>query len=196
MQYAILGDVHSSIEDLKQVLNHISKEAPEAKLIGTGDLYECTVSKKHLRGQIYPSVEDVIKHPAGLDELLAFPSIYGNQEERILLLTEQAEPLRDKLQSLSESIEAGKAIVIHGHQWQPEDKSVWLKNNLPNDTLVFHGHTHRSGYLQDGVEREISFGVEISLAGDIQVVNVGAVVEFREWVLYDDNKNCVQFMKA
>ncbi|GKV67250.1 MULTISPECIES: metallophosphoesterase family protein [Sporosarcina] len=196
MQYALLGDIHSSLLDLHAVLDHISREAPDAKLIGTGDLYECTVSKKHLTGQIYPSVEDVIRHPDRLDDLLTFPSIYGNQEERILLLTEQAESLREKLQSLPETLEAGKGVVIHGHQWKPDEKSDWLKNNLPAETLVFHGHTHRSGYMQNGVEKEISFGADILLSGDEQIVNVGAVVGAREWVLYDENKNSIRFMKA
>lgn len=196
MQFAILGDIHSSLEDLQAVLHHISQEAPDAKLIGAGDLYECTVGKKKLTGQIYPTTEDVMIHPEGFDELLAFPSIFGNQEERILLLTERAEPLRDKLQGLPETLKAGRAVVIHGHQWKPGEKTIWLKNNLSNENLVFHGHTHRSGYMQDGVEKKISFGAEMLLAGDMQVVNVGAVVVSREWVLYDDNKKCIRFMKA
>ena len=48
MQYALLGDIHSSKDDLEKVLAHISEKAPNAKLIGTGDLYECTVSKKDI----------------------------------------------------------------------------------------------------------------------------------------------------
>lgn len=46
MLYALLGDLHSNIEDTKAVLAHIQQTAEEAKIIGLGDLYECTVSKK------------------------------------------------------------------------------------------------------------------------------------------------------
>lgn len=46
MLYALLGDLHSNIEDTKAVLTHIQQTAKEAKIIGLGDLYECTISKK------------------------------------------------------------------------------------------------------------------------------------------------------
>jgi len=45
MLYALLGDLHSNIEDTKAVLAHIQQTAEEAKIIGLGDLYECTVRK-------------------------------------------------------------------------------------------------------------------------------------------------------
>ena len=35
--------------------------------------------------------------PEGFPELLTFPSVRGNQEERILLITETDDPLREKL---------------------------------------------------------------------------------------------------
>jgi len=37
MHYALLGDIHSSKEDLEKVLADISEKAPTAKLIGTRD---------------------------------------------------------------------------------------------------------------------------------------------------------------
>lgn len=46
MLYALLGDLHSNIEDTKAVLNHIQQTANDAEIIGLGDLYECIVSKK------------------------------------------------------------------------------------------------------------------------------------------------------
>lgn len=46
MRYALLGDLHSSIEDTKAVLQHIQEIAPDSKIIGLGDLFECTIGKK------------------------------------------------------------------------------------------------------------------------------------------------------
>ncbi|PIC58957.1 metallophosphatase family protein [Sporosarcina sp. P12(2017)] len=196
MQYALLGDIHSSKEDLQAVLAQIADKAPEATLIGTGDLYECTVSKKDLHGQIYPTVEEVIKHPDGIDELFTFPSIYGNQEERILLLTKQMEPIRNFLNDLPETLKIDQAVVIHGHQWPHNEAEAWLAEQLPEAPLVFHGHTHRSSFMSDGKPVAINWNDKISVRGSRTVVNVGAVVGSREWVLYDSEKQNVSFMKV
>lgn len=197
MQFALLGDIHSSIEDLEDVLEHISDEASDALLIGIGDIYECTVSKKKLRGQIYAVVGDVIEHPAGFEQLLTFPTVYGNQEERILLLTENPEPLRDHIEMQPETLQAGQAVIIHGHQWPAGENEKWLAKNLPNARLVFHGHTHRSSLTQDGQEVPITWHKPQSVAEyNHTIVNVGAVIESREWVLYDTEEQTITFMKA
>ncbi|ARD49499.1 hypothetical protein SporoP37_16065 [Sporosarcina sp. P37] len=196
MQFALLGDIHSSKEDLQAVLEQVSKEAPQARIIGTGDIYECTVSKKDLHGQIYRSVEEVINHPAGFDELLTFPSIYGNQEERILLLTERQEPVRDFLNDLPEMLNADDAVIIHGHQWPHKQGEAWLTEHLPQAHLVFHGHTHHSGLTQDGQTVPFTWGREQTVADKRSIINVGAVVLSREWVLYDSVTQTVIFMKA
>jgi len=196
MQFALLGDIHSSKEDLQAVLAQIANEAPEATLIGTGDLYECTVSKKDLHGQIYPTVEEVIKHPDGIDELFTFSSIYGNQEQRILLLTKQTEPKRDFLNDLSETLKIDEAIIIHGHQWPHNEAAAWLAEHLPESRVVFHGHTHRSGITSDGKHIAMNWNEEMSVRGSRTVVNVGAVVGSREWVLYDSEEQTVRFMKV
>ena len=60
MQYALLGDIHSSKEDLEKVLAHISDKAPKAILLGTGDLFECTISKKDITDQKFSRLEDVM----------------------------------------------------------------------------------------------------------------------------------------
>lgn len=197
MQFAILGDIHSSMEDLVEVLEQVSDEASEATIIGTGDIYECTVSKKKLHGQIYSVVGDVINHPAGFEKLLTFPTIYGNQEERILLLTENPEPLRDYIEDLPETMKADEAIVIHGHQWPKGEGQAWLTEHFPKAHLVFHGHTHSSGLTQDGQSVPITWNEPQSVAvHTTTVVNVGAVVKTREWVLYDSEEQTVTFMKA
>lgn len=195
MQYALLGDIHSSKEDLEAVLHQIENEYPEAVLTGTGDLYECTVSKKKLHGQIYPSVDQVIRHPEGFDRLLTFPSVYGNQEERILLLTDQPEPLRDFLSGLPEMIEVENALIIHGHQWQGSS-DPWSYAELPEVSVLFHGHTHRSGLICDGQEVKVDFDQEISVLDNRTIVNVGAVIGNREWVLYDSEQATVRFKKV
>lgn len=196
MQFALLGDIHSSKEDLQAVLAHIADEALEATIIGTGDLYECTISKKDLHGQIYPGVKEVIKHPEGIQELLTFPSIYGNQEERILLLTKQPEPIRNFLNGLPETLIADEATIIHGHQWPHKEAEAWLAEHLPEAHLVFHGHTHQSGFTSEGQSVSISWNEEMSVKSSRTVVNVGAVVGSREWVLYDSEKHTVKFMKV
>lgn len=196
MRYALLGDIHSSKEDLQAVLAQIASCADDAVLIGTGDLYECTVSKKDLHGQTYPAVEDVIKHPEGFDELLSFPSIYGNQEERIVLLTRPGENARDFLASLPEVLKAADATVIHGHQWPHGEGESWLCEHMPEANIVFHGHTHRSGLTVNGEAVRIDWNKVLPMEGDRNVVNVGAVVASREWVLFDAAKRTVMFMKA
>ena len=197
MQFALLGDIHSSMEDLEEVLEQISDEASEATIIGTGDIYECTVSKKKLHGQIYPVVGDVIKHPDSFEKLLTFSTIYGNQEERILLLTQNPEPLREYIEALPETMKVDKAIVIHGHQWPKGEGQAWLAERFAKARLVFHGHTHDSGLMQDGQSVPITWHVPQSVAGHATtVVNVGAVVKSREWVLYDSEEQTVTFMKA
>lgn len=195
MHYALLGDIHSSLEDLQAVCQQIAEVAPGALLIGTGDLYECTVSKKDLRGQIYSTVKEVMKHSVTLEECFTFPSVYGNQEERILLLTERAETLRDRLQQLPETLTLGEAIVIHGHQWQMDTRDAWLAEHLPEAPLLFHGHTHRSGCTCDGEVMEIPVDGLVKLTSR-HIVNVGAVVESRQWVWYDADEHTVRFMQA
>ena len=46
--------------------------------------------------------------PKGFTELLKFPSVRGNQEERIIYITETDEPLRKSLIAMPEVIEIEK----------------------------------------------------------------------------------------
>ena len=100
MKYALLGDIHSSKEDLEKVLGHIEEVAPDAMVIGTGDLYECTISKKDITDVKFTKLDQVMLNPKGFTELLNFPSVRGNQEERIIYITETDEPLRKSLDSM------------------------------------------------------------------------------------------------
>ena len=65
MHYALLGDIHSSKEDLEKVLADISEKAPEAVRVGTGDLFECTISKKNITDKKFTKLEDVMIIPEG-----------------------------------------------------------------------------------------------------------------------------------
>ncbi|MFS0576331.1 metallophosphoesterase family protein [Sporosarcina sp. 179-K 3D1 HS] len=196
MKYALLGDIHSSKEDLEVVLSDMEAKALDAIRVGTGDLFECTISKKDLKGQTYTSMEEVMLLPKGLVELLTFVSVRGNQEERILLLTDTEDTLRNKLLSMPETFSIGDAKIIHGHQWQWGGDPWSLIHADVDRSPVFYGHSHESGLSRGGVKIPIEFGVPYSVDGENVLVNVGAVAGEREWVLYDLANQTVTFMKA
>lgn len=197
MQYAIIGDVHSSKKDLADVLTHINERAPEAVLIGTGDLFECIISKRNVNERMYDSLEEVMLLPEGFVELLTFPSVKGNQEERILLITETDDPLYGILSAMPEKVALGEAELIHGHQWQWGGEPWALVNADVSKSLTFYGHSHRSGLLRNGRdEGAVLFDHPYDVKGGQTLVNVGAVVSDKEWVLYDVMLDTVTFCKA
>ena len=196
MLYALLGDIHSSIKDLEDVLANISDIAPEAIRIGTGDVFECTISKKDITNYKFKLLEEVMILPEGFTELLTFPSISGNQEERILQITETDDPLREKLAAMPETYEIGHAEIIHGHQWKWGGNPWALIHANVEKSPVFYGHSHCSELLINGVQQEIEFGIPYHVDGKNVLVNVGAVVGDKEWALYDSLEDTVQFMKA
>jgi predicted phosphodiesterase len=196
MHYAILGDIHSSKEDLEKVLADISEKAPEAVRVGTGDLFECIISKRDITDKKFTKLEEVMIIPEGFTELLTFSSVSGNQEDRILMITETNDPLREKLRMMPETIDITNAKIIHGHQWKWGGEPWALIHAQVNESLVFYGHSHKSGLSRNGLNGAIEFGIPYDVSGDKVLVNVGAVVSNREWVLYDLSENTVIFMKA
>ncbi|MBE1553656.1 metallophosphoesterase family protein [Sporosarcina limicola] len=196
MEYAILGDIHSSKEDLEKVLADISDKTPDAVRIGTGDLFECIISKKDITDKKYTKLEDVMILPEDFLELLTFESVNGNQEERILAITETEDPLREKLALLPETFEIGHSKVIHGHQWEWGGEPWALIRADVSGSLVFYGHSHTSALSRNGIPQEIEFNVPYEVAGDKILVNVGAVVQDCEWVLYNSADDTVTFIKA
>lgn len=196
MQYALLGDIHSSKEELETVLADIVEKAPEAIRVGTGDLFECTISKRNITDKKFTELEEVMIIPEGFTELLTFLSVRGNQEERILMITATADPLREKLASMPETFEIGNAEVIHGHQWQWGGEPWALIHADVEKSPVFYGHSHTSALSRNGVNQQIGFGTPYDITGEKVLVNVGAVVGDREWVLYDSEENMVTFMKV
>lgn len=196
MYYAILGDIHSSKEDLEKVLSNILELAPEAIRVGTGDLFECTISKRDITDKKFASLEEVMLIPEGFTDLLTFLSVRGNQEERILMITETEDSLRDKLSTMPETFEIGYAEIIHGHQWKWGGEPWALIHAEASQSLVFYGHSHKSEISLNGIKQPIEFGVPYIIEGQNVLVNVGAVIMDREWVLYDSLENTVTFMKA
>ena len=196
MNYAIIGDIHSSKEDLEKVIADITENAPKAIIVGTGDLFECTISKKNITDKKFEQLQDVMIIPDGFIELLTFPSVAGNQEERILHITDTNDALREKISSLPETIEIGDAEIIHGHQWEWGGEPWALIHANVENSLVFYGHSHFSELSIDGVKQEVVFGTPYNVDGEKVLVNVGAVIKDREWVLYNSTEHTVIFMKA
>lgn len=192
MKYALIGDIHSSIDDLQAVFHQIQTITDTPTIIGMGDLYECKIGKKKVAKltALLP-LPDAQKNSAHFESLLTFPSIRGNQEERIMRATGLS--LYHHL-PLVMTIEGAR--LIHGHQfewsadWQP------LTTHLPDDTLVFFGHSHDSVLYRKKKPRPFTFGEPIPLENKKYGINVGSVVDNREWVLYDSSARTVTFMKA
>ncbi|WP_203246502.1 metallophosphoesterase family protein [Sporosarcina beigongshangi] len=196
MRYALLGDIHSSKQDLEKVLADILAKAPGAELMGTGDLFECIISKKNITDNKFTNLEEVMLIPEGFPELLRFPSVSGNQEDRILWITETDNPLRAKLAALPETIEMGHAKVMHGHQWRWGGEPWALVHESVEQSFVFYGHSHQSGLSINGVQQEIEYGIPYSVEGEKVLVNVGVVIGDCEWLLYDVEEQTVTFMKV
>ncbi|MFJ7737554.1 metallophosphoesterase family protein [Lysinibacillus sp. NPDC097287] len=192
MIYALLGDLHSSIDDTKAVLAQIQQTASDAKIIGLGDLYECTVSKKKAKNISNLPLQKAAIVEDGFEELLTFPSIRGNQEERITSVTGI-----NLFSKLPEIIEIDGATLMHGHQFQ------WNINWQPTfpifkKQILFFGHSHESGLYNNNKKMpiHITFGKPIALQQKQYGVNVGSVVDHREWCLYDSNNKTITFMCA
>ncbi|MFJ7952054.1 metallophosphoesterase family protein [Lysinibacillus sp. NPDC096418] len=192
MIYALLGDLHSSIEDTKTVLAQIQQTASDAEIIGLGDLYECTVSKKKAKNITNLPLQKAAIVEDEFEELLTFPSVRGNQEERIMNVTGI-----DRFTTLPELIEIDGATIMHGHQFQWNIK--W-QPTFPTfkQQILFFGHSHESGLYHKNkkIPINITFGKPISLQEKQYGVNVGSVVDHREWCLYDSNSQTITFMRA
>lgn len=192
MLYALLGDLHSNIEDTRTVLAHIQQTAEEARIIGLGDLYECTISKKKAQKLSGLPLQKaaIVEHE--FEKLLTFPSIRGNQEERITQVTGI-----HRFQALPETMEIDGAMLMHGHQFK---WSVSWKPTFPSfqKSLLFFGHSHESGlyHQQKKLPIRIRYGQPITLQNKQYGVNVGSVVDHKEWCLYDSKARTITFMRA
>lgn len=190
MQYALLGDLHSHYEKTKMTLDHIHSIAPHATLIGLGDLYECTVGKRRAPSVRNAPLNEVAIISEIFEELLTFPSIIGNQEERIGLVTGL-----QRFLAFEERIVIEHATLIHGHQfeWDEHYQPIFPTVETP---LLFFGHSHRAAIYVNNERRSVPYGVPLEVSDQPYVINVGAVVESAEWCLYDSKLMTVTFMRA
>lgn len=191
MKYALLGDLHSSVKDTKAVLKQIAKEKVD-EIYGLGDLYECKIGKKKAQKLTNVPLEEAAVIKEKFEKLLTFPSIRGNQEERISKVTGI-----EKFASLPETIRIHNAILIHGHQFEYSEN--WTPSFFQFDCpYIFFGHSHESAIYESEqiVRKDFNFGEEILLPNKQLFINVGSVVGNREWCLYNSDKHSIKFMKA
>ena len=191
MQYALLGDLHSDVKSTKAVLKHIEEIAPHAKIIGLGDLYECIISKRKAAALTkHVSLEEAVIMKKKFTKLLTFPSIIGNQEERIAMVTGRKEFLQYEEKMMIEN-----ATLMHGHQFEIDEH--FHVTFPPYETpLLFFGHSHRAAIYINGVRTKITYNQPIYVGDQKYEINVGAVVESRDWCLYDSEQMTVTFLQA
>lgn len=192
MKYALLGDLHSSIEDTKAVLFQIEENELSNQIIGLGDLYECLVGKSMMSSlSTKLPLKEAAMIPNEFEQLLTFPSVIGNQEERIALATGESHFL-----NYPEKITIENATIIHGHQLFFSD-SYEIQIPKFETSLLFFGHSHYAA-LYEGIKRNrIKFDKPYYLGdGKQHIINVGSVVDHREWCIYDSEEKSVIFKKA
>lgn len=192
MQYALLGDLHSHYHNTKAVLKHIKETAPNAQIIGLGDLFECKIGKKKLKSLTnYLQLKEAAVFQKKFTKLLTFPSIIGNQEERIAHVTGKKEFLL-----YEEKILIERATLLHGHQfgWNEKFEPSFPLYDTP---LLFFGHSHRAAIYIKNVRTTVEYNQPIHVGdGHTYEINVGAVVESRDWCLYDSDQMTVTFFQA
>lgn len=192
MQYALLGDLHCHYDHTKSVLLHMGAIAPDAQIIGLGDLYECKIGKKKAASLTKPvPLKEAVDVQEKFRKLLTFPSIIGNQEERIAHVTGERKFLQYKEKILIE-----KATLLHGHQFHWNEK---FEPSFPayDTPLLFFGHSHRAAIYIEKVRTKIEYNMPIYIGdGQNYEINVGAVVESRDWCLYDSEQMTVTFFQA
>lgn len=195
MRYALLADLHSSYADTLAVLKNIKEIAPDAEIVGLGDLHECHIGKKRARRYAFDELERIVTLDPDFLALLTFPSLLGNQEERILsIVPPGASPYLDRLRLFPREKRLGDALLIHG------DELEWGYDWYPNTSrydapILFFGHSHMRGLYRKGKKLEAPLDLPISLKKHY-AVNVGPVVFEREWLLYDPERRTITFRKA
>ena len=191
MQYALLGDLHSHYKNTNAVLKHIQEIAPHAKIIGLGDLYECMIGKRKAATLTdYVLLEEAVIMEEKFTKLLTFPSIIGNQEERIAMVTGKKEFLNYEKKIIIEN-----ATLIHGHQFDIDE--AFHVTFPPYETpLLFFGHSHRAAIYKNGIRTKVDYNQPIYVGDQTYEINVGAVVESCDWCLYDSDQMTVTFLTA
>lgn len=191
LQYALISDLHSQTKHTKKVLKHIEAEAPNAKVLCLGDIYECTIGKKKAATIRNAKLKDAAIVSDKFEQLIQFPSIIGNQEERIALVTGI-----ERFLQYPETIEIEHATLMHGHQFEWDEQFIAPTFPKTNTQLLFFGHSHRSAIYINGERTIPPFHTPLPLGDQVYQINVGSVVDNKEWCLYDSTTKTVQFMKA
>ena len=145
MKYAILSDLHSHYKNTKKVLKHIKEVAPSAEIIGLGDLFECTIGKKKAKSIRNAKLKDAAIIDEKFLNLLTFPSIIGNQEERIALVTGDKRFLQYEAVRIIEH-----ATLIHGHQID------WGMRVKDTAVLTIYNPTNSNRYNPATSKRELN----------------------------------------
>jgi predicted phosphodiesterase len=195
MKYALIGDIHSSIDDLKAVLRHIQNVDPSLVIVGTGDIYECIIGKKRAKKEKFNKLAKVTIEPEKLDPYLTFPTVYGNQEERIVAICIENHSIIDQIKTLPSKIIIQNATITHGHEWQWDGDPLTPKFPIEEGKLVFFGHSHTSKLYMNGICIPFQFNQKIHINSGHTAVNIGSVIDHREWVLYDSEDKTIEFKK-
>lgn len=173
------------------MLKHIQQVAPHAKILCLGDIYECTISKKKAATMRNAKLQDAAIISDKFEKLIQFPSIIGNQEERIALITGN-----ERFLQYEEAFEIEHATLMHGHQFDWDEAYIAPKFPQVQTQLLFFGHSHRSAIYVNGQRKTVPFNVTLELGDHPYQINVGSVVDNKEWCLYDSDTKSVRFMKA
>ena len=193
MKYAIIGDLHSAIDETKAVLKDIKKLGLNQQIIGLGDLFECKIGKRKLAllTEKLPLEEAAICKKS-FKKLLTLPSVIGNQEERIALVTGD-----ERFLEYPATIQLEHATITHGHQFDYTEEDFELITPSFEGKILFFGHSHRSALYINGIRNKIEFDKPYSLKQFNQIiVNVGSVVDNLEWCIYDSDALTVTFKKS
>ena len=192
MRYAILGDLHSDYKKTKAVLKHINMIAPNATILGLGDLYECNIGKKKAATITSPiPLKEAAIVKKKFQTLLTFPSVIGNQEERIAQVTGH-----NLFLNYPDRIEIEHATLIHGHQFEWSETYEMIGHPIFHSPLVFFGHSHYPA-IYEGLKRTpVIYNKAINVSDKNYFINVGAVVETGDWLLYDSEARSIIFYRA
>lgn len=192
MKYAIISDLHSAFEETKAVLKDIKKQPEKLEIVALGDLFECVIGKRKLATLTEKlPLEKAAIYKKKFVELLTFPSIIGNQEERIALVTGDK-----KFLNYPQTIKIGDALLMHGHQFDYTEAFELIHPKF-DEKILFFGHSHRSAIYLEGKRKQIEFDKSYELNYLPQViVNVGSVIDNLEWCIFDSHTNTVTFKKT
>ncbi len=213
MRYAILGDIHSNLEALNEVLRALKRESIDEYLcIGdivgyNADPKECLKIARGLCTKIVAGNHDWAC--VGKFDLEWFRDM---AKEAILWTTPLLDDEEKNLLSNLELIyEAGDNTLVHGTLFEPREFHYlenldYVRRSFQNlkTHILFLGHTHKLVvYIADKEDRiDYSWAEKLSLDDDLRyIVNVGSVGQPRDsdmracFCIYDTFKKSIEFKR-